>query len=391
MIAFVQPFELHGPGGGARILRSLLDDAPHPYVSICTKPAPAQNLDPELELHLPRRPFFGRIESTRLAKYLHIDKLDLLLGSRFKRRLANVLHEENATAVHAIPHRIDFWHAFEVAQQLGLPYYLNVHDDLTYNLQGTGYYLSQALERLSYVWPRADGRIVISEPMGEEYCQRYGDYSYEVVTDGLSGELPSAPKSTPRDRLHVYFMGALHLTYHPNFQAMFEALERVQASKHELDIAFSSRGSALPEHDTSFATHNLPFATEEEIQRDFERVDMLYLPLPFGEEYESFWRYSLSTKLITYLGSGVPILYHGPKEAAACRLLSENDAAHCVHSLDPGEIVDTLLTSSASRERIAHNALDLGRNRFRREDQRRRFWQVVEPKRPEASVGLTHK
>ena len=382
MIAFVQPFELHGPGGGARILRSLLKDAPCQVLSICTKPPTPQNLDPEVEIHLPRRPFFGRIESTRLAKYLHINKLDLLLGNRFKRRLKYVLRERNATAVHAIPHRMDFWYAFQVAQELGLPYYLNVHDDLTYNLQDTGFYLSRALDRLAYVWPRADGRIVISEPMGEEYCRRYGDFAYEVVTDGLSGDIPAAPQSTTPGRLHVYFMGALHLTYHPNFQAMFEALERVQATRPSLDVAFSSRGSMLPEHDTPFPTHNLPFAPEEEIQRDFERVDLLYLPLPFGEEYESFWRYSLSTKLITYLGSGVPILYHGPEEAAACRLLAEHDAALQVHSLNPEEIADTLLTSSASWKRVAHNGLELGRNRFRREDQRRRFWQVVASSQP---------
>ena len=58
-----------------------------------------------------------------------------------------------------------------------------------------------------------------------------------------------------------------------------------------------------------------------------ESADLLYMPMPFGEAHEKFARYSLSTKMVTYAGSGVPILYHGPATSAAFDLLKRNDAA----------------------------------------------------------------
>ena len=387
MIAFVQPFGLHDPGGGARILRSLLEDAPQPFLSVCTSPCAPTSLASD-EVHLSRRPFLGRVESTRFSKLLHIAKLDLLLADRFERRLLSLCREREVTAVHAIPHRIDFWAAFKVAQRLGIPYYLNVHDDLSYNLQHDATYLNVALEKLAHVWPRATGRIVISEAMGEAYCERYGTEPYTIVTDGLDEDsLLDQPRTSPPDRLHIYFMGALHLTYHANFETAFEALESIATRRSSLDVAFLSRGSTLPDYDTSYPTRNLPFAPQEEIFHDFESVDWLYLPLPFGEEYEAFWRYSLSTKLITYLGSGVPILYHGPQEAAAARLLQKHDAAMCVHSMDPRALTEALQIPAARRQRIARNALALGRRRFRREEQRRRFWELLDAE-PSSSPAL---
>ena len=389
MIAFVQSFGLNSPGGGPRILRSLLEAASAPYLSVCTKPR-VESAQTAHEVHLPIRPWLGRIESTRLAGYLRIHQLELWLGGRFRRRLDTLFEQHDVTAVHAIPHRMDFWYAYQVAEERGLPYYLNVHDELAYNLRGTGRYLERAQERLAHVWPRADGRIVISEAMGEEYCRRYGERPYTVVTDGLTGTLPEEPHTIPDRSLRVYFMGALHLTYHPNFQALTEALTQVQHSAPAFDTALIARGSALPVDEASFRLEERPFAAEEVVQQDFEEVDVLYLPLPFGEEYEPFWRYSLSTKLVTYLGSGVPILYHGPKEAAAARLLDRYDAALQVHSLDSTAIAEALQRIPEVGGRVAGNALRLGGTQFRQKEMQSRFWTMLAGNCEDASPEGKH-
>ena len=222
MIAFVQPFPLDGHGGGARILRSLLEEAPCPYLGVCTAPSLSAPLRDGVEVHVPRRPAFGRLDATRL--YRQFDRLETLLSGSFKERLARVFEAHGVTAVHAIPHGLDFWHAFEVAEQLGLPYVLNVHDDLPYNLAGVPY-LPLAMERLGHVWRHAHARVVISEAMGEEYNRRYGTRPYVVVTDGLR---TVAPHPRRPEGLRVYFMGSIHLSYEANFDALFRALSLVR-------------------------------------------------------------------------------------------------------------------------------------------------------------------
>ena len=50
---FVQPFSLGSAGGGPRILRALLEDAPFPWQSICTSPGRPKAWPNEIHLHEP--------------------------------------------------------------------------------------------------------------------------------------------------------------------------------------------------------------------------------------------------------------------------------------------------------------------------------------------------
>jgi hypothetical protein len=106
-----------------------------------------------------------------------------------------------------------------------------------------------------------------------------------------------------------------------------------------------------------------------------ESADLLYMPIPFGEAYEKFARYSLSTKMVTYAGSGVPILYHGPAASAAYDLLSKNNAAILLTTLEPEEIAGALFGLTRQRRAdIAVNALALAEREFMLVDQTRKFW-----------------
>ena len=72
MIAFIQPMGFHSTGGGARILRALIENESPPIplenlLSIVTTLAPPPPTAVLPEVHLPLRPHFGRIESTRLG------------------------------------------------------------------------------------------------------------------------------------------------------------------------------------------------------------------------------------------------------------------------------------------------------------------------------------
>lgn len=371
MIAFTQPFGLHSPGGGPRILRALLEDAPQPFLSVVldVNPPPPTRLG--REVFVPARPRFGRVERTRFQRYAWY--AGLALSGRTTKRLTAICRAEHITAIHAIPHGMGFWNAFEAARELGLPYVLNVHDDMTYNLRGRPD-LPVALRRLSQVWNQAEARIVISDEMGKEYSRRYGEQPYLIVTDGLT-TLPD-PIDRSADSLRVYFSGSRHISYEPNFVALMRALDEVSRTEPGLKVSLTSRGSTLPAIPARYPVCVLPWGTEQEISQDLEQADLVYLPLPFGQEFETFSRFSLSTKMVTYLGSGLPILYHGPKDAAAGRLLAQHQAAICLETLDPLQMASTIRVQRAQTTHLVGNALTLGRNQFWLVDQRERFWNL---------------
>ena len=97
-------------------------------------------------------------------------------------------------------------------------------------------------------------------------------------------------------------------------------------------------------------------------------------------KYELFVRFSLSTKMVTYLGSGIPILYHGPRESAVHDLLEPRDASlSCTEpALNP--LITMLRDFIDDREMgagAARNALALAQTDFMLSDIRLKFWDAI--------------
>jgi hypothetical protein len=171
VIAFLQPFGLSFNSGGARILRALVEPAPASFVSVSTHLNAPPPTGVGREVWLPRRPHLGRVERSRFARYL--GAVDDALNPRFQRRLAGLLRESGARAIHCVAQNHDFWSEWRVAERLGLPLVITVHDDLHHSLARRPE-LARSLRRFGEVWRGAAGRTVISDPMGDEYCRLYG-------------------------------------------------------------------------------------------------------------------------------------------------------------------------------------------------------------------------
>lgn len=375
-ILFIQPFSLGlGGGGGARILRALLGKAPLPWRSVCVSPQRPKTWTGEI--HFPNRPSWGKIETSRLAMF---PKMTMsIFAGRFRRRLKNFCQRTNARAIHTVPHSgLDFAHAHAVARDLSLPFFISVHDDLVYTAAHEGGKKAHEPAMLD-AWLDADARFVISDALGREYSRRYGGRPYEVVTDGLT-KLNSARHDSPRNELRIYFMGLFHLGYEANFRALLQGLHIFEERNPGLTTTVTCRCEYIRPRVWKDIKHVnvLPFASEAQIERDMEEADLLYMPMPFGQEHENFARYSVSTKMVTYVGSGLPILYHGPTTSAAFDLLRKNNAAIFLTSVNPEEIARSLAElTSAKREDVVRNALDLARREFMLADQTQKFWGTI--------------
>lgn len=376
-IVFLQSFGLASPGGGARILRALLADAPVPWHSVCSSPHGAPKVPNET--HIPARPSWGKIDFSRAA-WLPQLTAPLFLPM-FRHKFRRFCRENELRAIHAIPHRSnEFTEALQIARELDVPFFLQVHDDFEFTAERMAGQ-ARAHRAMKSAWLGADARFVVSERLGQEYCARYGTRPYEIVTDGIerAATAPVAPKA---NALRLYFMGLFHFTYAPNLRVLIEALELL-AESETAEISLTLRCGLLPrdlQQSAPSFVRVLPFGSEEDVARDLESADLLYMPLQFSDEFARFVRFSLSTKMITYLGSGIPILYHGPTDSAAYELLDQHRAAFTHTSLDTTKLVQmmrTFLHSPETGRTVAGNALQLARAQFLLERQRRVFWTQV--------------
>lgn len=372
-VFFVQPFSLGSAGGGPRILRALLEGAPFAWQSVCTSPGRPKAWPNEI--HLRSRPAWGRIEYSRFAPLPNVTAP--FFAPIFRKRLKECCVRHGALALHAVPHSgLDFAQVQAVAGELALPFFISLHDDLAYTAASAGGSEKEREAAMGAAWREASGRFVISEALGREYCQRYGARDYNVVTDGLSTLTPPRAGAGSSE-LRVYFMGLFHMGYEENLRALLGGLAIFERAHPWMTVSVTCRCEHIRAQvlDGLKPVTVLPFAGEAQIRVDMETADLLYMPMPFGEVHEKFARYSLSTKMVSYVGSGVPILYHGPATSAAFDLLKRNNAAIFVTSLAPEEIAKTFSGLTAQkRGEIAASALALAERQFMLADQTRKFW-----------------
>jgi hypothetical protein len=326
---------------------------------------------------MPGRIYFGRLERTRYSHWLNI--LDQPAAYKLEAKLTRIIRKKKITAVHAIAHSCwDSIAAFRSAKVNDLPFFLTVHDDPEYCLKKHPLRVN-LLNSVVECWLAAEERFVISERMGCELSSRWGKKSYSLITDGLA-EIRKEPRPVQGKRLSVYFMGILHMSYEPNFVALQRALQIIAGNSPGLTVSLTLRGGIIrpsavvaPE-----LLRLLPFASDLEVVSDLDSVDVLYLPLAMDPEHKAMSAFSLSTKLISYLGAGLPIFYHGPKDSAAAKLLIDNNSAFYSDSEIPENLARVLLESTGEkRAEIVTSALSLANSRFQLSDIMLRFWAPI--------------
>lgn len=378
-LAFVQPYSLGDVNGGARILRSLTNNQPVSFVSCDSSPQRMVSSARVDEVHLPFRPHFGRIERTRFAWLPSL--LDSVWMRRWTPRLNTFLTKQQVSHIHVVPHTgLDFAAALVCARVLSLPISVSIHDHPRYCFRG----IKGAADKLKWVgkiWAEAQNRFVVSKQLGRAMNAEFGDQTFQVITDGVEAS-PLASRKSESGRLRIYFMGLFHQSYGANLQSLVKALGELARSNPNHKPLLTLRCGSAPSVETppGVEIKVLPFDSEDQVRLDMESSDLLYLPLPFGEVYHDFVAYSLSTKMVTYLGSGRPILYHGPADSAAGSLLEENGAAVICGTLDHMSVADALTkfaTSPAAIETIWINARKLADDQFNALAIHSRFWQPL--------------
>lgn len=187
----------------------------------------------------------------------------------------------------------------------------------------------------------------------------------------------------PSTEVRLYFMGMFNNTYLPNFRALMTALERHQTTIGQgLPVRFTVRTQGFNPEDLAGKewVNLLPFASSEVVGKEMGFQHLLYLPLPLEPEWSNLCQFSLSTKMVSYMASGVPIVYHGPESSAAGQYLCRNDAAFALSTNDPDVIALKLadfLTDTGRMRAISENAQSAVKADFDRITLKNRFWTAV--------------
>lgn len=352
-----QPFSLYRNGGGSRVLRRLYMSHEAEIDSIVVEDTAGKILQGEIPEKIvfatPIRQPWMRWKANDIAVWLRERVFKSITEAKIRNAAAGISFD----IVHIVNHG-PFSNALCKNNFLrNKKVWVSFHDHYT---------TCSTFNNAKELWHAADRRFVISEELGKEYQKRFGYKHFELITDGVAKDELSEPKSRANTPVIIYFAGLLHWDYLPLFEVLADALDQLSTSG-EQQFKLVLRGSkplpllAKRKFEVEYKTD---FVSDQQIKAELDEADILYLPIKFTQR--DFFLYSLSTKMISYLGAKGAILYHGPEESAACKLLAETSAGVTCTSTNAEDLSRQLLALtnnihmySANAKKLVHEKFDL--------------------------------
>ena len=360
------PFSLFANGGGNRILRRLYQGREAQVTSLVvegvTPGLPKGNITEVAVYAFPITRWWMKWRLRNLAIWLR-QRLFRGFTIRKIQRAAKTIQYD---VLHVVNHGV-FSAALCHSQFLnGKQLWVSFHDHFSTS--------HSAVDDTRQLWRRADRRLVISAEMGNEYARLFGNMNFEIITDGVMPEEVSQAAKDVATPCKIYFAGLLHLHYMPLFEVLANTLDSLSRGGHSFKLILRGTQQLRFLNGRLFETEYRPVTLNDaELKAELDAADLLYLPIKFTTP--DFYRYSLSTKMVGYLGAPGSILYHGPKDSAACHLLDKSNAAVCCTTLNADELAECIKLVLSRQVQVSQNAKQLARLQFDLPAIQKRFWQ----------------
>lgn len=242
-----------------------------------------------------------------------------------------------------------------VQDRFGLPLAIHLMDDGVTDPLRKGFYAGRIRREyaagFARVLPKTTLRLGICRKMCVAYRERYGrdfrPFQNTVDVDRWAqyakNDLSVAETPT------VVYMGSIYafaqlqsiIDFCEVVKALYAAGTRIRFDIYTPLKLFSGEVAGLPDSRSVFLHDTI--TDDSEYFRVLGRADALFLPVNFDSLSVHFIRYSMPTKVPSYLCSGTPILVYGPAETAQVEYALEDGWAKVVDRRDPDALRRGLL------------------------------------------------
>jgi len=235
--------------------------------------------------------------------------------------------------------------ALPVAKKLKLPLYSNVWDPPFWWLR------HNCVDKISrgYILKQFDRTIsssvscgTASWAMAEKYHKIYGTKTVPFIPS-LGEDLLLKPASSLNNSKEFIIGLAGQIYAKDCWDGLMNSLNSVNWKINGKDVVIHLLGGY-----TNFIVTGrmnivfLGWRSQKESIKIMSKCDALYLPYWFDKNFEEEARLSFPSKYTTYIASGRPVFFHGPKYASPGRFIEKNKAGICCYSNESRIIIATL-------------------------------------------------
>lgn len=169
------------------------------------------------------------------------------------------------------------------------------------------------------------------------------DYKANCITNipSLEYEKYKTNKEFNDGKFHIGFSGQVYSK--EEFNLLFEVLEDMDWKFNGKDIYLDLFGAQFDENfSKNKNVNNHGYLNQKNLLIELKKMDLLYCPYWFNEEYKKPCLLSFPGKLTTYMKTGVPILMHSPIYASPYKFLKKFDIGYYCNSLKSKDLRNLL-------------------------------------------------
>jgi len=228
--------------------------------------------------------------------------------------------------------------------------------------------LRRKLEReLRSLVDRAAVVMAISDAMSREYARRYGR-DFLTFHNALDlGEWAATRRTSweATPPIEVLYTGRIGIANGSSLVDVAQAVARPALGGIQMRFTVLTPDVANPVAAKLRAmqcVEVVPAIPHAQIPARLAEADLLVLPLDFGHAEQKFARYSMPTKAVEYMASGVPTVVYAPAEHAVSQYAASGGWGLLVGTRDVGALTAafrSLATDSAMREHFGRRAVEL--------------------------------
>jgi hypothetical protein len=327
------------------------------------------------------KPLLRRFFRTRLAVQARF--LSLLLTPYYLRSIFKSIDRHQVECVVTVTNGSLWFLAFLYAKSRSIPLYLICHDDI---LRSTSSSLKRGLyfNRLSQAFNYSSTTFVVCDLMGKFYSRLFHK---KTCTLWPSRSITCTPPSLrtysqdigERNRVTGYAGTINSVEYASMLKSLALVLDKLNIKIHIYGPHTASSLQALGLEGPNIVCRG-NYNSDELIPILQQEVDILYVPVPFGNENKHLARYSFPSKLTEYTRVGVPLLVQAPEYSSLASWIRSNPrSAYWVNNLSLESLQDAVvsLLSKDDYYSFSKGALDAGNKCFNHESVTSTFYSVI--------------
>ncbi|MES2544080.1 MAG: hypothetical protein V4548_04285 [Bacteroidota bacterium] len=255
--------------------------------------------------------FFFVRDFNKLIRNNNIDLLWIVVGADYP----------NLVMIHSL------------VKKIKIPFHISIHDDPILEIPIKK---QKATRLFKEILQKANTIDVISTRMQIQYKNDFNVNSI-VITRCIPEDFPKNSKAT-NEKINILMGGSGNATL-PWPKPLLDSIHKLNQTNNWQLHLFDSK---LKSYESS-VVKVYDLMSEQSFNTILETTNIGYACDDLKLENIKFAQLSLPTKIVTYIGAGIPFLYHGPKDSTVGDLLKQYVCGIIIETNTPNDLTDGFL------------------------------------------------